>query len=245
MKKVALVTGAGQGIGKAIALRLVKDGFAVAIADYNDATAKAVASEINQAGGRAMAVKVDVSDRDQVFAAVEQAPGLAVRGIDRDGIVRYWSLGAARLYGVAAELALGQPWARVAASLPDAASLAEEGTDELAAVWESGKARSTRLWKLDADGAAPCAALRLSSSFVASCTLRMPFSVQIFRFFSMALSGICISRAREAASRITSIGWPLSHSPICRMSDSEGFRSRPAASSTCRVCCFSAPRSSL
>ena len=73
MKKVALVTGAGQGIGKAIALRLVKDGFAVAIADYNDATAKAVASEINQAGGRATAVKVDVSDRDQVFAAVEQA----------------------------------------------------------------------------------------------------------------------------------------------------------------------------
>ncbi|MDU2478708.1 MAG: (S)-acetoin forming diacetyl reductase [Klebsiella sp.] len=73
MKKVALVTGAGQGIGKAIALRLVKDGFAVAIADYNDATAKAVASEINQAGGHAVAVKVDVSDRDQVFAAVEQA----------------------------------------------------------------------------------------------------------------------------------------------------------------------------
>ncbi len=66
MKKVALVTGAGQGIGKAIALRLVKDGFAVAIADYNDATAKAVASEINQAGGRAMAVKVDVSDRDRI-----------------------------------------------------------------------------------------------------------------------------------------------------------------------------------
>ncbi|GHK14875.1 hypothetical protein KPZU02_38340 [Klebsiella pneumoniae] len=60
-------------VGKAIALRLVKDGFAVAIADYNDATAKAVASEINQAGGRAMAVKVDVSDRDHVFAAVEQA----------------------------------------------------------------------------------------------------------------------------------------------------------------------------
>ncbi len=73
MKKVALVTGAGQGIGKAIALRLVKDGFAVAIADYNDVTAKAVADEINQHGGRAIAVKVDVSDREQVFAAVEQA----------------------------------------------------------------------------------------------------------------------------------------------------------------------------
>ncbi len=73
MKKVALVTGAGQGIGKAIALRLVKDGFAVAIADYNDATAQAVADEINRGGGQALAVKVYVSKRDQVFAAVEQA----------------------------------------------------------------------------------------------------------------------------------------------------------------------------
>lgn len=73
MKKVALVTGAGQGIGKAIALRLVKDGFAVAIADYNDATAQAVADEINRGGGQALAVKVDVSKRDLVFAAVEQA----------------------------------------------------------------------------------------------------------------------------------------------------------------------------
>lgn len=67
MKKVALVTGAGQGIGKAIALRLVKDGFAVAIADYNDATAQAVADEINRGGGQALAVKVDVSKRDQGF----------------------------------------------------------------------------------------------------------------------------------------------------------------------------------
>ncbi len=73
MKKVALVTGAGQGIGKSISLRLVKDGFAVAIADYNDATAQAVADEINRGGGQALAVKVDVSKRDQVFAAVEQA----------------------------------------------------------------------------------------------------------------------------------------------------------------------------
>ena len=73
MKKVALVTGAGQGIGKAIALRLVKDGFAVAIADYNDATAQAVADEIKRGGGQALAVKVDVSKRDLVFAAVEQA----------------------------------------------------------------------------------------------------------------------------------------------------------------------------
>lgn len=46
MKKSHLLP--APAVGKAIALRLVKDGFAVAIADYNDATAKAVASEINQ-----------------------------------------------------------------------------------------------------------------------------------------------------------------------------------------------------
>lgn len=71
--KVALVTGGGQGIGKAIALRLAKDGFAVAVADYNSQTARQVADEIASAGGKALAVTVDVSKRDQVFAAVGQA----------------------------------------------------------------------------------------------------------------------------------------------------------------------------
>jgi meso-butanediol dehydrogenase/(S,S)-butanediol dehydrogenase/diacetyl reductase len=72
MKKVALVTGAGQGIGKAIALRLARDGFAVAVADYNSETANAVAQEIKGCGGEAMAVTVDVSDRERVFTAVEE-----------------------------------------------------------------------------------------------------------------------------------------------------------------------------
>ena len=72
MQKVAFVTGSGQGIGKAIALRLAKDGFAVAIADYNINTAEDVAQEINRSGGKALAIKVDVSSRDQVFAAVEK-----------------------------------------------------------------------------------------------------------------------------------------------------------------------------
>lgn len=71
--KVALVTGSGQGIGKAIALRLAKDGFAVAVADYNSQTARQVADEIASAGVKAIAVTVDVSKRDQVIAAVEQA----------------------------------------------------------------------------------------------------------------------------------------------------------------------------
>ena len=72
MQKVAFVTGSGQGIGKAIALRLAKDGFAVAIADYNINTAEEVAQEINSNGGKALAIKVDVSSREQVFAAVEK-----------------------------------------------------------------------------------------------------------------------------------------------------------------------------
>lgn len=72
MKKVAFVTGAGQGIGRAIALRLAKDGFAIAVADYNSETAKAVAEEINASNGSAIAVTVDVSNREQVFAAVEE-----------------------------------------------------------------------------------------------------------------------------------------------------------------------------
>lgn len=70
--KVALVTGAGQGIGKAIAVRLSKDGFAVAVVDFNGETARSTAAQINQAGGQAIALVADVSNRDQVFAAVEE-----------------------------------------------------------------------------------------------------------------------------------------------------------------------------
>ncbi|TWD38246.1 (S)-acetoin forming diacetyl reductase [Pantoea sp. SJZ147] len=72
-KRVALVTGAGQGIGEAIALRLAKDGFAVAVADFNIETASRVAEKIEKEGSRALAIKVDVSKREQVFHAVEEA----------------------------------------------------------------------------------------------------------------------------------------------------------------------------
>ncbi len=49
------------------------------LADYNEETAKAVADEITRNGGKAVAVKVDVSDREQVFAAVEKSPHRAGR----------------------------------------------------------------------------------------------------------------------------------------------------------------------
>lgn len=68
--KVALVTGAGQGIGAAIATRLANDGFAVAVADMNTETANKVAEKINSNGGRALPIVVNVAERDNVFGAV-------------------------------------------------------------------------------------------------------------------------------------------------------------------------------
>jgi len=69
----AVVTGAGRGIGRGIALRLARDGHAVAVNDVNKAGAESVAAEIAEAGGRAVAVPADVTDRDAVFAMVDRA----------------------------------------------------------------------------------------------------------------------------------------------------------------------------
>lgn len=71
-EKVAFVTGGAQGIGEAIAKRLANDGFAVGVADLNYELASEVAKKINENHGKAYAVKVDVSDRDDVFNAVSE-----------------------------------------------------------------------------------------------------------------------------------------------------------------------------
>lgn len=67
MTKVAIITGGAQGIGEAAAKRLAKDGFKVAILDFNLDLAKDVADSID-----GFAVKVDVSDRESFFQAVEK-----------------------------------------------------------------------------------------------------------------------------------------------------------------------------
>jgi len=70
--KVAIVTGAARGIGKAIAEGLAKEGATVVVADLLEDVAKETAQEIKSRGGKAIPMKVDISNSQNVKAAVEQ-----------------------------------------------------------------------------------------------------------------------------------------------------------------------------
>ncbi len=71
--KVALVTGSAQGIGRGIALRLASDGFDVALVDLKADKLGDVAKEIQAIGPRTSVFAADVSDREQVYAAIDHA----------------------------------------------------------------------------------------------------------------------------------------------------------------------------
>jgi 3-oxoacyl-[acyl-carrier protein] reductase len=71
--KVALVTGASQGAGRAIALRLAREGTAVALVARRPERLDQVAREIEVAGGRALAAPADVADPDAIGRAIEVA----------------------------------------------------------------------------------------------------------------------------------------------------------------------------
>jgi 2-hydroxycyclohexanecarboxyl-CoA dehydrogenase len=78
--KKAIVTGAGQGIGRAIALELAGRGVDVAVCELNPDTARAAARAVEDLGRKALAVPVDVADYDAVSAAVREI-------LDRFGFV--------------------------------------------------------------------------------------------------------------------------------------------------------------
>jgi len=72
MSRVAIVTGAARGIGAATAQRLAQDGFAVAVLDLKADDCADTVAAIESAGGKALAVGADVSDAEQVQAAVDR-----------------------------------------------------------------------------------------------------------------------------------------------------------------------------
>jgi 3-oxoacyl-[acyl-carrier protein] reductase len=93
--RTAIVTGSARGIGAAVAKRLSRDGFAVAILDLDEGSCKVVVDEITSSGGSALPVGVDVSDEESVAHAVTHvaealgAPTVLVNnaGITRDNLL--------------------------------------------------------------------------------------------------------------------------------------------------------------
>ncbi len=79
--KIAIITGAASGIGRATACRVAAEGARTVVADLDGAGAKLLADEISTAGGEATAVQADLGDVDQVRAMVEAAV-TAYGGVD-------------------------------------------------------------------------------------------------------------------------------------------------------------------
>jgi 3-oxoacyl-[acyl-carrier protein] reductase len=94
-ERIAIVTGSARGIGAGTAKRLASDGMAVGVLDLNAGDCAQTVAEIEKAGGRAIAVGADVSQADQVEAAVEKVaaelgePTVLVNnaGVTRDNLL--------------------------------------------------------------------------------------------------------------------------------------------------------------
>ena len=76
--KIAIITGAGSGIGRATALRLAREGASIVVADWNETGASETVALVEQAGGKAAAIKIDVTktaDLAKMFAFAEKTYG--------------------------------------------------------------------------------------------------------------------------------------------------------------------------
>ncbi|PWC12385.1 diacetyl reductase [Brenneria roseae subsp. americana] len=71
--KVALVTGAGQGIGRSIALRMARDGASLMLVDVNRSGLDAVAAEVEALGRKVATFVADITDRAQVYESIDLA----------------------------------------------------------------------------------------------------------------------------------------------------------------------------
>ena len=70
---VAVVTGAGQGIGRAIACRLATDGFSLVIADINEGALQEVKHELANSGAQALAIQADLAKLDEIQRVIDRA----------------------------------------------------------------------------------------------------------------------------------------------------------------------------
>lgn len=92
IRRTAIVTGGGAGMGAAVSLRLARDGTSVGVLDIDGEAASATAAAINAAGGRAIAITADISDRAQVEAAagkIRTALGPITILVNNAGIDRF------------------------------------------------------------------------------------------------------------------------------------------------------------
>jgi NAD(P)-dependent dehydrogenase (short-subunit alcohol dehydrogenase family) len=104
--KVAVVTGAASGIGRATALALAAEGARVGIADVDEAGGEAVAARIREAGGEAFSRRADVTSLADLEAVVGQAAG------DHGRLDVLVNNAAVAIAGSAGEMA-EEDWARV------------------------------------------------------------------------------------------------------------------------------------
>jgi meso-butanediol dehydrogenase/(S,S)-butanediol dehydrogenase/diacetyl reductase len=168
--KVAIVTGAGQGIGKGIALRLAREGAAVVVAEYQAETANDTVQEIVGLGRRALAYPVDVSDVaavrrmvDDVVAdfghidilvnnagLIQTKPMLDLTEVDWDRVINVNQRGLFFcVQAVAAQMIRQLPEElKASPALADVLSLQKEGEEQPVAQGQAGTGLSASYGKI-------------------------------------------------------------------------------------------------